>query len=37
LPEGSFTLIFDEEPDFDGEPAEKPDEPEMIYQYRKIA
>jgi hypothetical protein len=37
LPEGSFTLIFDEAPDFDGEPVEKPDEPEMIYQYRKIA
>jgi hypothetical protein len=37
LQEGYFTLIFDEAPDFDGEPVEKPDEPEMIYQYRKIA
>jgi hypothetical protein len=37
LPEGSFTLIFDEAPDFDGEPIEKLDEPEIIYQYRKIA
>jgi uncharacterized protein VirK/YbjX len=37
LQEGSFTLIFDEAPDFDGEPVEEPDEPEMIYQYRKIA
>jgi hypothetical protein len=37
LHESSFTLIFDEAPDFDGEPVEKTDEPEMIYQYRKIA
>jgi hypothetical protein len=37
LQEGSFTLIFDEAPDFDGEPVEKSDEQEMIYQYRKIA
>jgi hypothetical protein len=37
LPEGSFTLIFDEFPDFDGEPVEEPDEPEMIYTYKKIA
>jgi hypothetical protein len=37
LPEGSFILIFDEAPDFDGEPVEKPDELEMIYQYQKIA
>jgi hypothetical protein len=37
LPDGSFTLIFDESPDFDGEPVEEPDEPEIIYQYRKIA
>jgi hypothetical protein len=37
LPEGSFTLIFDEAPYFDGEPVEEPEELEMIYQYRKIA
>jgi hypothetical protein len=37
LQEGSFTLIFDEAPDFDGEPVEEPDEPEIIYQYRKSA
>ena len=37
LAEGSFTLIFDEEPDFDGEPVEKPDETQKIYAYRKVA
>jgi hypothetical protein len=37
LSEGSFILVFDEAPDFDGEPVEEPDEPEMVYQYRKIA
>ena len=37
LPEGSFTFIFDEAPDFDGEPVEKPDEPANVYTYRKIA
>lgn len=37
LAEGYFTLIFDEEPDFDGEPAEKIEEAENVYQYRKIA
>jgi len=37
LPEGSFTLIFDEAPDFDGEPVKKPDEPTNIYTYRKTA
>jgi hypothetical protein len=30
-------LIFDETPDFDGEPVEKPEEQEKIYTYRKIA
>jgi hypothetical protein len=47
LLEGYFTLIFDETPDFDGEPVEKPDfdgepiekpeEQENVYSYRKIA
>jgi hypothetical protein len=37
LAEGSFTLIFDEEPDFDGEPVEEIEEAENVYQYRKIA
>jgi len=37
LQEGYFTLIFDEEPDFDGEPVEKPEEQEKVYNYRKIA
>ena len=37
LQEGYFTLIFDETPDFDGEPAQKPEEAENVYQYRKIA
>ncbi|MDR0313444.1 MAG: hypothetical protein LBI14_07580 [Treponema sp.] len=37
LPEDTFTLIFDEAPDFDGEPVEEPDEPEIVYTYKKIA
>jgi hypothetical protein len=37
LPEGSFTLIFDEARDFDGEPVDEPEELENVYQYRKIA
>ena len=37
LPEGSFTLVFDEAPDFDGEPMEEPEEVEKVYTYRKIA
>jgi len=37
LQEGCFTLIFDEEPDFDGERIEKQDEQENVYTYRKIA
>lgn len=37
LQEGYFTLIFDEAPDFDGEPVEEPDKQENIYTYRKIA
>jgi hypothetical protein len=31
LPEGSFTIIFDEASDFDCEPVEKHEEPEMIF------
>ena len=37
LQEGYFTLLFDEAPDFDGEPVEKPDAAENVYTYRKIA
>ena len=37
LQEGHFTLIFDEAPDFDGEPIEKPDELDNVYRYRMIA
>ena len=37
LQEGYFTLIFDEEPDFDGERVEELDERENVYSYRKIA
>jgi hypothetical protein len=37
LQEGYFSLIFDEAPDFEGEPVEKPEEKENIYTYRKIA
>jgi len=37
LQEGYFTLIFDEEPDFDGERVEETEEQENVYNYRKIA
>jgi hypothetical protein len=37
LSEGYFTLVFDEAPDFDGEPIEKPDEPKNVYLFRKSA
>ena len=37
LPEGSFTLVFDETPDFDGEPMGKSNEPENIFYFRKSA
>jgi len=37
LQEGCFTLIFDEEPDFDGERVEESEEQENVYNYRKIA
>jgi len=37
LQEGYFTLIFDEAPDFDGEPVEKPEERENVYVFRKTA
>jgi len=37
LPEGSFTLVFDEAPDFDGEPIEKHNEPENVFYFRKSA
>jgi hypothetical protein len=37
LKEGYFTLIFDEEPDFDGERVEELEEQENVYNYRKIA
>jgi len=37
LQEGYFTLIFDEAPDFDGEPIEEPEERENVYTFRKIA
>ena len=37
LQEGYFTLIFDEEPDFDGERVEEPEEQGNVYNYRKIA
>jgi hypothetical protein len=37
LREGSFVLVFDEAPDFDGEPVEEDGEVEMVYAYRKIA
>jgi hypothetical protein len=30
-------LIFDEKPDFDGKPIEKPEEQEKVYIFRKIA
>jgi hypothetical protein len=34
---GNFTLIFDEDPDFDGEPVPEPQEKDNVYQFRKIA
>ena len=37
LPEGSFTLVFDEAPDFDGEPVEEREEQEGVYVFRRIA
>jgi len=37
LQEGYFTLIFDEAPDFDGEPIEETEEQGNVYNYRKIA
>ena len=37
LQEGYFTLIFDETPDFDGEPVKEPEKQENVYTYRKIA
>ena len=37
LPEGSFTLMFDEAPDFDGEPVEEPEEADNVFYFRKSA
>jgi len=37
LQEGYFTLIFDEAPDFDGEPIEEVEEREKVYAYSEIA
>jgi len=37
LQEGYFTLVFDEAPDFDGEPAEKPEQRENVFVFRKSA
>ena len=37
LQEGYFTLLFDEAPDFDGEPIEKPDKQENVYIFKKTA
>jgi hypothetical protein len=37
LPEGSFTFVFDEAPDFDGEPVEEPEEVEGVFWFRKSA
>jgi len=37
LQEGCFTLLFDEAPDFDGKPIEKPDKQENVYIFKKIA
>jgi hypothetical protein len=34
---GNFTLIFDEDPDFDGEPLPVPENMENVYKFRKIA
>ena len=37
LPEGYFTLVFDEAPDFDGEPVEEPEELENVFYFKKSA
>jgi hypothetical protein len=37
LTEGSFALVFDEAPDFDGEPVEEPEEVEGVFYFRKSA
>jgi hypothetical protein len=37
LPDGSFTLVFDEAPEFDGEPVEEREEQEGVYVFRRIA
>jgi len=37
LPEGSFTLVFDEVPDFDGETVEKTEEVENVFYFKKSA
>jgi hypothetical protein len=37
LQEGSFVLVFDEAPDFDGEAVKEDGEGEGVYAYRKIA
>jgi len=37
LTEGNFTLIFDEDPDFGGEPVEKGEKPDNVYVFRKSA
>jgi hypothetical protein len=34
---GNFTLIFDEDPDFDGEPVPVPQETDNVYVFRKSA
>jgi len=36
LTEGNFTLVFDEAPDFSGEPVVV-EEPQRVYQFKKIA
>ncbi|MDR1802307.1 MAG: hypothetical protein LBQ94_01760 [Treponema sp.] len=37
LLDGSFTLVFDEAPEFDGEPVEEREEVEGVYVFRRIA
>jgi len=37
LADGNFTLIFDEDPEFDGEPVPLPEEKENVYFFRKSA
>jgi hypothetical protein len=37
LAEGNFTLVFDEAPDFDGEPVPVIEEKVKIYQFRETA